>query len=121
MIKALKWPQIKSENGKPLIAYAVFLSHTTNAKVMEEMDNPTHMQIVASRLPQKLRERWQHAAFEIKENTGRKIRLADTVMFIDCQTMETPFGKLQDNQTSTSEKSRGKRSPSKVESKEATL
>lgn len=59
--KALKWPQIKSEDGKMLNAYALFLTgcHNTMQDVdyMAEMDNATNMRVIISKLPYKMRER----------------------------------------------------------------
>lgn len=47
MEKALRWPQIRAEDGKSLSAYALFLIGCRNTiddiEFMEEMDNPTNM------------------------------------------------------------------------------
>ncbi|KAL7883475.1 hypothetical protein SRHO_G00011330 [Serrasalmus rhombeus] len=87
--KALKWPQIKSDDGKALCAYALFLvgCHNTmeDVQFMEEMDNPTNMRIVISKLPYKMRERWRVEAYELKEKRGDRARFADLVVFIDRQ------------------------------------
>lgn len=118
--KALKWPQIKSEDGKALNTYAVFLTGCCNTmedvEFMEEMDNPTNMRIVVSKLPYKIREKWCNAAFEIKERRGHGARFADLVLFIDRQAkiaMDPLFGDLQDSCTSTVGKSKEKGKPIK--------
>lgn len=58
--KALKWPQIKAEDGKALKTYALFLTGCRNTmqdvELMEEMDNPTNMRLVISKLLYKMRE-----------------------------------------------------------------
>lgn len=58
--KALQWPSINQEDGKALNAYAPFLTgcHNTmeDVEYMEEMDNPTNMRMVLSKLPFKMKE-----------------------------------------------------------------
>ncbi|KAJ8397142.1 hypothetical protein AAFF_G00009960 [Aldrovandia affinis] len=55
--KALQWPQIKSEDGKALNAYAMFLVGCRNTmediESLEEMDNPTNLRTVVSSYPTK--------------------------------------------------------------------
>lgn len=86
--KALKWPQIKSDNGKSLSAYAMFLVGCRNSMEdidLDEMDNPTNLRTVVSKLPYKMKERWRTEAFDIKERRGRRARFADLVSYIDRQ------------------------------------
>lgn len=118
--KALKWPQIKSEDAKALNTYAIFLTGCRNTmedvEFMEEMDNPTNMRIVVSKLPYKMRERWRNSAFEIKERRGHRARFADLVIFIDRQAnvaMDPIFGELQDSRTLTPGKAKEKEKPFK--------
>ena len=72
--KALRWPQIKSDDGKALNAYAMFLvgCHNTMKDIdfLEEMDNPTNLRSVVSKLPYKMRECWRAEAYDIKERNG---------------------------------------------------
>ncbi len=60
--KALKWPQTRSDDGKALSAYSLFLiccrNTFKNGESMEEMDNPTNIRAVISKLPYKMKERW---------------------------------------------------------------
>lgn len=81
--KALKWPQIKSDDGKALSAYAMFLVGCRNSMedidFLDEMDNPTNLRTVVSKLPYKMKERWRAEAFDIKERRGRRARFADLV------------------------------------------
>lgn len=101
--KALKWPQIKSEDGKLLSAYALFLigCHNTMQDVdyMAEMDNPTNMRVVISKLPYKMRENWRNVAYDIHERTGRRARFSDLVEYIDRQAKvknDPLFGDIQE-------------------------
>ncbi len=102
--KALKWPQIKSDDGKALSAYALFLIGCRNTledgESMEEMDNPTNMRAVISKLPYKMKERWRSGAFDIKERQGVRARFTHLVDFIDRQAkmaMDPLFGDILDN------------------------
>lgn len=89
MEKALNWPSIKQEDGKALNAYALFLTGCKNTmgdlEFMEEMDNPTNMRAVLSKLPYKMRERWRVIAFEIEEKGKGRARFSALVDFIDRQ------------------------------------
>lgn len=118
--KALSLPHIKSEDRKALSTYAVFLTgcHNTMEDVdfMEEMDNPTNMRIVVSKLPYKMKEKWCNAAFDIKERRCHRARFADLVLFIDRPakiTMDPIFGDLQDSRTSAVGKIKEKGKPVK--------
>ncbi len=103
MEKALQWPSIRAEDGKAMSAYALFLTGCKNTmedvEYLEEMDNPTNMRTVVSKLPFKIRERWRNTAYDIKEQRGRRARFADLVSFIDRQAKiatDPLFGNLQD-------------------------
>lgn len=89
MNKALEWPQIKTEDRKALHAYALFLIGCRNTmndvEFMEEMDNPSNMKAVISKLPFKLKERWRNQAYEIQASQGRRARFSDVVDFINWQ------------------------------------
>ncbi len=120
--KALKWPQVKSDDGKALSAYAMFLIGCRNTmediEFLEEMDNPTNLRTVVSKLPYKLKERWRAEAYDIKERRGRRARFADLVNYIDRQAriaMDPLFGNISDSRPISSgkidqkEKHHGKR------------
>lgn len=89
MEKALRWPQIKPELGKALDAYALFQIGCRNTmddtEVVEEMNNPTNMRLVISKLPSKMREKWRTTAFEIHEAGRGRARFSHLVDFIDRQ------------------------------------
>lgn len=59
------------DRSKALSTYALFLIGCRNmmddTEFMEEMDNPTNMRVVISKLPYRIRERWRTTAFEIQE------------------------------------------------------
>ncbi|KAL2082024.1 hypothetical protein ACEWY4_021842 [Coilia grayii] len=109
--KALKWPQVKSDDGKALSAYAMFLIGCRNSvqdlEFLEEMDNPTNLRTVISKLPYKMKERWRAEAFELQERRGRRARFADLVNFIDRQAKiatDPLFGNISDSRPTTSGK-----------------
>ena len=106
--KALKWPQIKSEDGKALRAYALFLVGCRNTmddiEFMEEMDNPTNMRVVVSKLPYKLKEKWRTTAFEIHEKGRGRARFSNLVDFIDRQAkvaLDPLFGEVVEKHQTT--------------------
>ncbi len=101
--KALKWPQIKTEDSKGMKTYALFLIGCRNTmadvEFMDEMNNPTNMRTVLSKLPFRLRERWRNRAFDIQQRNGRRATFEDLVNFIDlnAQVLNDPlFGDIQD-------------------------
>lgn len=101
--KALEWPPIKAEDRKALNAYALFLIGCRNTmndiEFMDEMDNPSNMKTVISKLPFKLKERWRNQAYEIQTRTGRRARFSDLVDFIGWQAKvcnDPLFGDIPD-------------------------
>lgn len=103
MEKAFKWPQIKAEDGKALSTFSLFLLSCRNTMedvaFMDELDNPTNMRVIISKLPYKLRERWRSFAFETQEQRGGRAKFADLVSFVDRQakvTLDPLFGDLLD-------------------------
>ncbi|KAL2099387.1 hypothetical protein ACEWY4_005867 [Coilia grayii] len=87
--KASKWPQIKAEDGKALSAFSVFLVSCRNAMedidYMEEMDNPTTMRTIISKLPFKIRERWRVYSYDIQEQRRKRARFTELVSFVERQ------------------------------------
>lgn len=101
--KALQWPQIKAEDSKGMKTYALFLIGCRNTmadvEFMNEMNNPTNMRTVISKLPFRFRERWRNTAFDIQQRNGRRATFEDLVNFIDlnAQVLNDPlFGDIQD-------------------------
>lgn len=65
---------------------------------MKELDNPTNMRVIISKLPYTLRERWRVLAFEIQERSQGRVRFKDLVDFVDRQAKilaDPLFGDLQ--------------------------
>jgi len=56
-----------------------------DVEFMDEMDNPSNMRTVISKLPFKLKERWRNHSYEIQTRTGRRARFSDVVEFINWQ------------------------------------
>jgi len=113
MEKALNWPIMKLEDGKALNAYALFLIGCKNTMgdldFMEEMDNPTNMRTVLSKLPYKLREKWRVAAFDIQEKGRGRARFSNMIEFIDRQAkiiMDPIFGSMSEPHATTEGKGR---------------
>lgn len=101
MEKAFKWPKMKSEDGKALSAFSLFLLSCRNTmedvEFMDELDNPTNMRVVASKLPYKHMEKWRAHAYEIQEQRGGRAKFTDLVKFVDKQakvTIDLLFGNL---------------------------
>lgn len=61
--KALKWPHIKATCCRNTMQ---------DVDYMDEMDNPTNMRAILSKMPYKMREKWRHVAFEMLENKKKK-------------------------------------------------
>lgn len=112
--KALSWPQIKTDDAKGLNEYALFLIGCKNTMkdvdYMEEMDNPTNMRAILSKLPYKLREKWRLVAYEMMENKKKRPRFGDLVSFIDKQAKIVThplFGDLQGTSAANAQKEKG--------------
>lgn len=107
--KALSWPSIKADNAEALQAYSVFLTGCSKTmdsiEYMEEMDNPTTMRTILSKLPYKLKEKWRGLAYDLQEKNGRRARFTDLVDFIDHQAriISHPlFGNLKETSSTSS-------------------
>lgn len=103
MDKALKWATIKSDDGKALQSYALYLRSCCNAmqdlKMMEELDLPSNMKLIISKLPYRLKEKWRTTAYDILDRTGHRARFHDLVVFIEKQgkiLLDPLFGDIQD-------------------------
>ncbi len=114
MEKAFKWPKIKSEDGKALSAFSLFLLSCRNTvedvEFMDEMDNPTNMRVVASKLPYKLIEKWRSYAYEIQEQRRTRAKFTDLVNFVNKQAKvatDPLFGNLLEV-TAAEKKDKGK-------------
>ncbi len=102
--KALAWPPVKSEDVKALQAYSLFLQGCCNMmkelEYMTELDTPTTIRSVMSKLPFKLRESWRTAAHDVVEKYKRRARFTDLVAFTECEVKilsDSVFGDIQDS------------------------
>ncbi|KAJ8357934.1 hypothetical protein AAFF_G00054370 [Aldrovandia affinis] len=125
--KALQWPQIKSEDGKALNAYAMFLVGCRNTmediESLEEMDNPTNLRTVVSKLPYKMKKRWRAEAYNIKERRDRRAKFTDLVSYIERQakiTTDPLFGDIPDSRPTSAGKNDKERPPAKKENEGAS-
>lgn len=103
MEKALSWKAIKSEDAKSLQEYGLFLRSCCNAMqnihYMNELNLTTNMQIILSKLPYKLKDRWRVVAYELKERRHNQTTFSDVVDFIERQVKilsDPVFGNIQD-------------------------
>lgn len=101
--KALNWSLIKPDDGKALNSYALYLRSCSNAarnlQYMSELDSPSNMKQIITKLPYKLRERWRSVVCDIMEQTQQRPKFNDLVIFIEKQSkiMQDPvFGDIQD-------------------------
>lgn len=104
--KALNWTAIKAEDGKMLHAYAMYLRGCCNImqdlQYLEELEIPSNLRLMASKLPYKLRERWRTTAYETQQKTGRRIRFQHLVDFVEKHAkmlLDPLFGDIQDQMT----------------------
>ncbi len=101
--KVSSWPTIKSEDGKALHAYSLFLRGCCNAMddvhSLCELNTPANMIAVIKRLPYKLRDKWRTVSCDIQERHHRRVMFVDIVTFMERQVkiMTYPvFGNLQE-------------------------
>ena len=102
--KALNWNPIRSDDGKALHSYALYLRGCGNAvqdlPYMSELDSPSNMKQIVSKLPFKLRERWRSAVCDITERTQQRPKFLDLVLFTEKQAriiQDPVFGDIQDS------------------------
>lgn len=101
--KALLWPTVKSEDVKSLQAFSLFLRGCCNVMeelhYMQELDMPTNMRAIMTKLPFKFREKWRTKAHEVLEKYNRRACFKDLVSFIERQVKiisDPLFGDIQD-------------------------
>ncbi|GAA6081464.1 uncharacterized protein LOC117538615 [Tachysurus ichikawai] len=101
--KDLSWCNIKGDDGKPLNAYALYLRGCCNAAEdlpnMFDLDLPSNLRHIISKLPYKLREKWRNTSCDLFERTHNRAKFKDVVVFIEKQSkiLQDPlFGNIQD-------------------------
>ena len=103
MDKVLHWPSIKAEDGPALRSYALYLRSCFNimkeVNFMEELETPSHLRTIISKLPFKLRDRWRTISCDIQDKSKRRARFKDLVEFVERQSrvvLDPFFGDIQD-------------------------
>ncbi len=126
--KAMEWPQIRPEDRKGLNAFALFLVGCCNTindvDYMDEMNNPTNMKSILSKLPFKLKERWRSYAYDIQERTRKRARFPDLVEYVYRQAKvanDPLFGDILDSTSSSQNSSKNQPSIRKSESKRSSF
>ncbi|KAL4009002.1 hypothetical protein ACER0C_002854 [Sarotherodon galilaeus] len=119
--KVHSWPLIRSEDGKALQAYCLFLRGCCNAMEeindLSELNTPANMLAVIRRLPYKLKDKWRTVACDIQERQHRRAAFTDIVSFLERQVKiatDPVFGNLCDvpaTHLSAKGSNGGKRSP----------
>lgn len=97
--KALNWSTIRAEDGQALRAYALFLRGCCNTMAdvqhLEELDNPSNLKIIASKLPFRLRDKWRIAVCDFQDKRKKRVRFENLVEFVERQAriaLEPVFG-----------------------------
>ncbi len=84
--RALSWTSMKGEDVNALQSYALFLRGcckvTEDLQYLQELDMPSNMRLIISKLPFRLRERWRAVAHNILETTECRALFKDLVQFI---------------------------------------
>jgi hypothetical protein len=103
MDKVLSWPPIKAEDGPALRSYALFLRSCFNimkeVHFMEELETPSHLRAMVSKLPFKLRDRWRTISCDVQERSKRRAKFKDLVEFVERQSrvvLDPFFGDIHD-------------------------
>ncbi len=83
--KALDWNTIQPDDGKELQSYALLgcCNAVQDISSISELDLPSNLKVIVSKLPYKLRESWRSSAYDIWERTKQRLRFQDLVMFIE--------------------------------------
>lgn len=114
--KALNWNIIKSEDGKELHSYALYLRSCCNIvrslPDMTKLDTTSNLKFILSKLPYKLWERWRSKACKIQEHTQGRARFHRIVEFHEKQArilLDHVFGSIQDPATKVTRTTEQKR------------
>ncbi|XP_064635233.1 uncharacterized protein LOC135492610 [Lineus longissimus] len=114
--KALSWPAVSSEDADALKKYSLFLQgcqNTLSDMEFNELDHPTNIRELVSKLPYKLKSAWRKHAFEITDGTnGRRVKFNDFVKFVNKESRilnEPVFGNISDKPSSSSGQNQSKK------------
>lgn len=100
--KVLRWPSIKAEDGAALRSYALYLPSCFNimkeVNFMEELETPSHLKTIISKLPFKLRHRWRTISCDVQDESKQPAKFKDLVEFVERQSrvlLDPFFGDIQ--------------------------
>lgn len=126
--KAMEWPQIKPEDRKGLNTFALFLIGCCNTvndvDYMDEMNNPTNMKCILSKLPFKLKDKWRSFAYDIQDRRKKRARFPDLVDFVyhQAKVVNDPlFGDILDITSGNQGNTKKKANSGKGESKRSSF
>lgn len=101
--KAFNWTLIKPDDGKGLLAYALYLRECLNAMQnldhLDELNVASNLKLLVSKLPYKLRERWRNVVYESSLRNNTRIRFTHLVEFLEHQSsvlLHPVFGDIKD-------------------------
>lgn len=122
--KVLHWPSIKAEDGPALRSYALYLRSCFNimkeVNFMEELETPSHLRTIISKLPFKLRDRWRTISCDIQDKSKRRAKFKDLVEFVEKQSrvvLDPFFGDILDMTNEKGTKRPTQKSPFKPSSR----
>ena len=103
MDKALNWNPIRMDDGQGLNSYALYLRSCGNAvrdlPYMAELDLPSNMKQIVSKLPFRLREKWRSVVRHIVDEKRQRPRFYDLIEFMEKQAkimLDPVFGEIKD-------------------------
>ena len=104
--KLRKWPSVKNDDVNGLRDFSVFLSACANAMTtvpgLEELNYASHLQVVVSKLPNYIGNRWSRKA-ELMSASGQPVRFMDIMEFVNQEyriAANPVFGKQSKEKTS---------------------
>ncbi|KAK7944331.1 hypothetical protein WMY93_000059 [Mugilogobius chulae] len=109
MNRALSWPTIRPDEVSALQDYSLFLWSCCTAmeevQYLHDLDMPSNMLNVISKLPYKLKDKWRSQVCELQERQQRRAKFSDITDFIEKQVKiltDPVFGCIQDANTTSS-------------------
>ena len=97
------WTPIRAEDGKSLRAYALFLrgccSTMQDVQQLEELEGPSNLRIIVSKLPFKLCDKWRSIVCDFEGRHNRRVKFEHLVEFVEKQAriaLDPIFGDIAD-------------------------
>ena len=98
--KLESWPSIRSDDTHKLDEFVTFLiscrNAMTSASCVRELEYPTSLQVIVSKLPVPLQDRWARTADSLIHQQGKHITFSSLVSFVERENriaMNPLFGK----------------------------